>query len=204
VEGTYWVEVDGLRLPHACAGHAALDFVNTYAGWNDRTGGDYLRTYDHLAAWTSLAGLLDARSATLLRRRAAGRPAEAAAVLKDALRLRSDLRQAALRPATPSAVTALSSYVERAAAKAFLEPAGFGRPVQWTVGGGLDRPLLVVAWAAADLMTTVDLSSVRSCPGEGCGWMFLDPRGRRRWCSMQWCGNRAKVRAHAERQRATG
>ncbi|MFC7483823.1 CGNR zinc finger domain-containing protein [Luedemannella flava] len=28
------------------------------------------------------------------------------------------------------------------------------------------------------------------------------PRGRRRWCSMAWCGNREKVRAHAARQRA--
>jgi predicted RNA-binding Zn ribbon-like protein len=38
---------------------------------------------------------------------------------------------------------------------------------------------------------------VRTCPS--CGWLFLDARGRRRWCSMATCGNRAKVRAHAAR-----
>jgi predicted RNA-binding Zn ribbon-like protein len=202
VEGSFWLEVDGVRLPRACAGHPALDFVNTYAGWDEPVGGDYLETYDHLVVWTSLSGLIDARSATALRRRAAARKAEAAAVLADAKRLRSDLRRAALHPGHPKAVTAVSQFVERAAAKAFLEPGGFGGAPHWSVGGGLERPLLVVAWSAADLLTQVDLGAVGSCPGPGCGWMFLDPRGRRRWCSMQWCGNRAKVRAHAERQRA--
>jgi predicted RNA-binding Zn ribbon-like protein len=202
VEGTYWLEVDGVRLPRACAGHPALDFVNTYAGWDEPEGGDYLETYDHLVVWTSLSGLLDAQSATALRRRAATRRAEAAGILEDAKRLRSDLRRAVLHPAHPRAITAVSGVVERAAAKAFLEPATFGRQPRWAIGGGLERPLLAVAWSAAELLTTVDLLAVRSCPGPGCGWMFLDPHGRRRWCSMQWCGNRSKVRAHAERQRA--
>ncbi|MGE5829869.1 MAG: CGNR zinc finger domain-containing protein [Micromonosporaceae bacterium] len=38
-----------------------------------------------------------------------------------------------------------------------------------------------------------------ACPGEICGWLFADPRGRRRWCSMAWCGNRAKARRYARR-----
>jgi predicted RNA-binding Zn ribbon-like protein len=37
-----------------------------------------------------------------------------------------------------------------------------------------------------------------------CGWVFADPSGRRRWCSMAWCGNRSKVRRHAARARAIG
>ncbi|HEX9231378.1 MAG TPA: CGNR zinc finger domain-containing protein [Jatrophihabitantaceae bacterium] len=31
--------------------------------------------------------------------------------------------------------------------------------------------------------------------------MFLDPSGRRRWCEMSVCGNRAKVRRYAQRHR---
>ncbi|MGW5195753.1 CGNR zinc finger domain-containing protein, partial [Kribbella sp. NPDC004138] len=46
-----------------------------------------------------------------------------------------------------------------------------------------------------------DRAHVRTCPS--CGWLFLDPRGRRRWCSMATCGNRAKVRAHAARTAAS-
>ena len=42
---------------------------------------------------------------------------------------------------------------------------------------------------------------VRACPMPDCGWVFADPSGRRRWCSMAWCGNRSKVRRHAARAR---
>ncbi|MBO0870833.1 MAG: CGNR zinc finger domain-containing protein, partial [Micromonosporaceae bacterium] len=69
-------------------------------------------------------------------------------------------------------------------------------------GRGTDRltlPLLAVAWSAAQLLTTLPPSAVMACPGPGCGWLFHDPRGRRRWCRMQWCGNRAKARRHAAR-----
>jgi predicted RNA-binding Zn ribbon-like protein len=62
-------------------------------------------------------------------------------------------------------------------------------------------PLHAVALAAADLLARPERASVHACPGSGCGWLFLDPRGRRVWCSMAACGNRAKVRAHAARHR---
>lgn len=39
------------------------------------------------------------------------------------------------------------------------------------------------------------------CTAEDCGLVFYDASrgGTRRWCAMQRCGNRAKVRAHRER-----
>jgi predicted RNA-binding Zn ribbon-like protein len=39
---------------------------------------------------------------------------------------------------------------------------------------------------------------IEQCEGDVCGWLFLDrsPAGRRRWCSMRDCGNRAKARRH--------
>ncbi|MFH9585335.1 CGNR zinc finger domain-containing protein [Streptomyces luteogriseus] len=30
--------------------------------------------------------------------------------------------------------------------------------------------------------------TVRRCPGQDCGWLFLDESGRRRWCSLVTCG----------------
>jgi predicted RNA-binding Zn ribbon-like protein len=39
------------------------------------------------------------------------------------------------------------------------------------------------------------------CPGNNCGWLFLDGSGRRQWCSMEVCGSRAKMRRRYERQR---
>jgi predicted RNA-binding Zn ribbon-like protein len=44
------------------------------------------------------------------------------------------------------------------------------------------------------------LSRVRRCPGRGCGWLFLDVSGRRRWCSMTICGSREKMRRLYQRQ----
>jgi len=45
---------------------------------------------------------------------------------------------------------------------------------------------------------------VRQCAAPDCQLVFYDDSraGSRRWCSMQRCGNRAKVRAHRERASA--
>jgi predicted RNA-binding Zn ribbon-like protein len=60
--------------------------------------------------------------------------------------------------------------------------------------------------AAADavglLADPARLARVRRCPGRGCGWLFLDASGRRRWCSMQTCGSRAKMRRLYDRRRS--
>lgn len=45
---------------------------------------------------------------------------------------------------------------------------------------------------------------IRECSAEDCGIVYYDESrsASRRWCSMQRCGNRAKVRAHRARARA--
>lgn len=54
---------------------------------------------------------------------------------------------------------------------------------------------------AAELLVTEDPARIRRCQGAGCERLFLDTSkaGRRRWCRMQTCGNRAKARRHARR-----
>ncbi|HEX4016795.1 MAG TPA: CGNR zinc finger domain-containing protein [Frankiaceae bacterium] len=43
---------------------------------------------------------------------------------------------------------------------------------------------------------------LRACGDDTCSGIFLDPTGRRRWCSDERCGNRMRVRAHrAQRAR---
>jgi predicted RNA-binding Zn ribbon-like protein len=43
----------------------------------------------------------------------------------------------------------------------------------------------------------------RICANDGCRWVFEDSSraGRRRWCDMASCGNRAKVRRYRDRRR---
>lgn len=45
---------------------------------------------------------------------------------------------------------------------------------------------------------------MRICADEECRWVFHDTSrtGRRKWCDMATCGNRAKVARHRERRRA--
>ncbi len=59
---------------------------------------------------------------------------------------------------------------------------------------------------AADLLITGDLSRVKRCADEICGWFFLDlsKNKSRRWCSMKDCGNRTKVKRHYERKKNSG
>ncbi|HEV8222171.1 MAG TPA: CGNR zinc finger domain-containing protein [Streptosporangiaceae bacterium] len=42
---------------------------------------------------------------------------------------------------------------------------------------------------------------LKSCPGHLCGWAFYDrsAAARSRWCSMQLCGSRAKMRTYRAR-----
>ena len=46
---------------------------------------------------------------------------------------------------------------------------------------------------------------IRICASDTCRWIFYDESrtGRRRWCDMATCGNRAKARRHRERQKDT-
>ena len=83
------------------------------------------------------------------------------------------------------------------------EPAPEGRAATLAVGeeAGLELPVLAVAWSAAGLLASPEVAKVSACPGVDCGWLFLDARGRRRWCDMAACGNRAKVAAHARRMK---
>jgi len=74
----------------------------------------------------------------------------------------------------------------------------------WDAGdAALDRMLWPVALSAVGLLTSGDLSRIRQCGGDNCGWLFLDTsRNRsRQWCAMNDCGNLAKVRRFRQRQR---
>jgi predicted RNA-binding Zn ribbon-like protein len=195
--------VDGLVLPVAIATHPALDFCNTLAGWNEPEPHDYLATYTHLVVWARETGLVDARSTTRALNGADDDPRGATRQLERARSLRSALHAACTDSRSDAAWDAVAAEARAAASQAVLRRDGApGR--RWSISPavGLERPVLELAREAADLLAGTDLRHVRACPGTHCGWLFVDPSGRRRWCTMEVCGNRAKVRRHAERQRA--
>jgi len=61
---------------------------------------------------------------------------------------------------------------------------------------GLDLILWRIALSAQRFLDGEGLDRLREC--ERCSWLFLDrsKNGRRRWCRMDACGNRAKAARH--------
>jgi predicted RNA-binding Zn ribbon-like protein len=186
---------DGVLVPVPLAGDPALELCNTFAGWGEDAGREYLLSYEHLVVWARERGFVAARDATQIARDGRASPREAARVLERATHLRQAFYAVATADATEADRAAVAREAELAAASARLEwgPRGAG----WVLPATLELPLLAVARRIGSFVT--DPVRVGRCPGEVCGWLFADPRDRRRWCSMATCGNRAKVRRHAAR-----
>jgi predicted RNA-binding Zn ribbon-like protein len=184
-------------------GRVCLDFVNTVGG---RAGGAVIRDkiggYDDLLGWSLLAGSLDRAAARRLAGLSGLRRRQAAGVLKRAIRLREALYRIlkrVLHHRRPAAADADVLRAELAMARANQRLSTHGRRFIWTFPQrteALDSVLWPVTLSAAELLTSDDLGRLGQCGGAGCGWMFLDTsrNRRRRWCDMQDCGNRAKVR----------
>lgn len=71
----------------------------------------------------------------------------------------------------------------------------------WASGGTGTGLLSTVARDAVDLFTGGHAHRIRVCGAHDCRLLFVDTSrpGKRRWCSMERCGNRHKVRAHRAR-----
>ena len=64
--------------------------------------------------------------------------------------------------------------------------------------------LAVIAEAIVDELASGRPERFRVCANDSCRWTFFDssPTGRRRWCDMATCGNRAKAARHRAKARA--
>jgi len=71
-------------------------------------------------------------------------------------------------------------------------------------GDPLSGALARLSEAIARELTQGDHQRLRVCANDECRWVFRDysPAGRRKWCDMSICGNRAKAARHRERQKA--
>lgn len=191
-------------------GCLCLDFANTVDGHTSDHPHEWLTNYHELVAWSEHAQVLSADEAGRLLAAAAERPAEAHAVWERAIVLREAIFRifqsvAAEHVPTEDDLIILNAALREAMAHARLRATASGFTWDWHYDSeSLDCMLWPITRSAAELLTSPELARVRSCPGTGgCGWLFLDTskNGRRRWCSMESCGNRAKARRHYQRTR---
>jgi predicted RNA-binding Zn ribbon-like protein len=192
----YAVMVGDYPMPKPIAGHPALEFCNTWAGWGepDIPGAEWLRDYDRFVVWARFSGLITPNAAEQLRGRTA------TAVMTRARALRGALYRM-LRHGDDSGFGVLAAEADEANLRTRLTGSGASARFALVESGDPVLPLHAVALSAVDLLGRPERERVRACPGGGCGWLFLDPRGRRVWCNMAVCGNRAKVRTHASRHK---
>ena len=63
-----------------------------------------------------------------------------------------------------------------------------------------------MATPLVEAISAGDTARFRICANDACRWVFDDTSraGRRRWCDMATCGNRAKVRRFRSRRRDAG
>jgi predicted RNA-binding Zn ribbon-like protein len=183
---------------HFIGGHPALDLANTVFDRRvPEPDNELLQSARDIGNWFKAAGLASARQAAAISG-IAGEPFVQ--------------RVHAVREASAEIFGSIAAdEAPAAAALSFLFTSAASGLADNAVDLDGTKPRLVLArWRDPDVVTavlamlsiegfyTLPRERLRSCPR--CEWLFLDTSrgGKRRWCSMQVCGNREKVSRHRE------
>lgn len=189
---------------HAADLETALDFVNTL----ELVRGvptDHLGSTRDALDWLHDRGLIHAETAD------PSRPADATAegTLQRVRTTRAALRELvdATYDGRPPASAAVEEVNRALQSRSILQltPSAAGVLVGHRhVGDPVDDALANLAQQIVREIVGGRPDRLRACASETCRWVFYDDSrtGRRRWCDMSSCGNRAKAARH--RARAKG
>jgi len=185
--------------------HPALDFLNTKPILHGQQV-DLFTDFSTMLRWFVAAGVLDRSSAKRLADQWTGTQ-QGEATLARILAFRESLRSAVL--AVESTGKIPRSAIDQVNVLLRQHPFSFqiadlGTKVTKKIAFRCTAPedlIGILADAVADLLADTDRAQIRKC--ETCVIHFRDTTKNhaRRWCSMQFCGNRAKVAAYAARNR---
>ncbi len=189
-------------------GDLCLDFANTLNGHNSFKHHEYLHDYRDLILWARHAGVLSASSFKELQERAEARPSAAEEAFRKALELRETIFRvfSALafrnKPAEAD-LNGLNRFWQEGQCHIQLVSAPTGFALGWNDDPSLARVVRLIAASTIDLLTSENVKRVRRCAGDHCDWLFVDTSRNhlRRWCSMDECGNRAKMSRRQRRKK---
>jgi predicted RNA-binding Zn ribbon-like protein len=198
-------DVDEIGL---VGGNALLDLANTQSG---PPGGapdsEALHSYDDLVRWDRRMGLLDDAQARRLSAAAARHPRLARSAFDRARRLRADAYDTFEAVATGrrppgDSLGRLHAAAAEALAHASLVADDGRFAVRWDASDDLDLAWWPVAHAGLELLVRGPLDRVKGCGG--CRYLFVDETKNRsrRWCSMDDCGTREKMRTYVAKRAA--
>lgn len=185
------------------AGNVALDFTNTAEERGHPLCGEVLHTPDDLRIWGCRYGVVDPGASS------PDPPAELSLAL-GARELLYRIWLSRVHGGTEDRgdLASLAELGVQAYAAGSLGRGDDGR-IQWS----WDRSQLasirhVAVTAALELLARPVAvgSRLKQCPGDHCGWFFLDTtkRGNRRWCLMSECGQAAKTANRRKREGGDG
>lgn len=169
------------------SGRAALDLVHT-GGEGEFAVWEIVHTVDDLRRWVSLLLELDDLAAN--RSDLPALRALRAAITHAAYGLATG------NPVQPKDIEALNAAAAEPPLVPVLGPDGTVAYAAPTARAALST----LARDAIDLFAGPLAARIRVCAAEDCGLLFVDTSrpGRRRWCSMERCGNLTKIRKYRE------
>jgi len=182
-----------------------FDFLNTIELENGFLD-DHFKSFEDAAAWLLERGVVHRW------RIAADRPTGTAA--DDALaRIRSvrgalrEVSDAVVhdRPADPAALAEVNRALQARERIELVASSGGVSVGHSHVGDPIDDVLARIAEPIVREIGNGHDDRIRICANDTCRWLFYDESraGRRRWCDMATCGNRAKAQRHRARQKET-
>jgi predicted RNA-binding Zn ribbon-like protein len=183
--------LDPLTARRFRTGRPSLDFVHT-GGVGRWMAAELVHDADDLGRWLAYVLDLDAVTAT-------PRDLAAAKALRAAL---WDLAQQRVAGA-PLDATAVAVVNAAAAVPPPVPVLGAdGRAAEPRRPVTARQALSALARDAIDLLAGPLGDRIRTCASPDCELLFVDASrpGRRRWCSMERCGNRAKTREYRARR----
>jgi predicted RNA-binding Zn ribbon-like protein len=186
--------------------HPALDFLNTRPVLSGEEPTELLPDFAALLRWLRAANMLGSREATEFRHQW-GESQRARRALDSLHQLREKLRKEVLKyeaggDVQPSTIEEINKLMASHPMRTRLMVTEDGFRTEAYCSPREPEDLLgPIAHCIAALFADLDRNRIRKC--SNCVLHFYDAskKGTRRWCSMQMCGNRAKVAAYAARHR---
>ena len=187
-------------------GALCLDFVNTI---NSRRNPeyDYITSYSDLVNWGVKIGILSTLQAGRLQKQARQDGETSERAFKKAREFRELLYRlfpSLARGGEPKKddMALFNIFYGEAISHSRLVRTDTYFNHDWQVDQTHDAILWPVAYSAGQILLSKELAQIKECPG--CGWLFLDTSKNqsRRWCSMNTCGARDKMRRYHGKLRA--
>ena len=185
-----------------------FDFLNTLET-EDGFPVERLSSLDSALSWFSDRGLIHVEGADRARREAALRPESADGDIERVRAVRGALREVAdavveHRVPRDGALDEVNRALHaRQVIELVAAPDGVHVDHQH-IGDPVDDALARLSDALVRELTSGQPERIRICASDTCRWVFYDASrtGRRRWCDMATCGNRAKQARHRARTKA--